>query len=136
MANYFPVVLTRMTQSWLMILLEWTLTSWQELCHQFMTNFKSGYSRPGNETDLHTVQQRPRESLRSFIQRFSQVHKTIPRISNASVVVAFHQGVRDEKMLEKLTTHNIQDVVELFSLADKCVTTIEGRTWQTPPTQR
>jgi hypothetical protein len=39
-------------------------------------------------------------------------------------------------MLEKLTTHNIQDVAELFSLADKCVTTIEGRTWQTPPTQR
>jgi uncharacterized protein YprB with RNaseH-like and TPR domain len=119
-----------------MILPEWTLTSWQELCHQFMTNFKSGYSRPGNETDLHTVQQRLRESLRSFIQRFSQVHKTIPRISNASVVVAFHQGVRDEKMLEKLTTHNIQDVAELFSLVDKCVTTIEGRTWQTPPTQR
>jgi hypothetical protein len=24
-------------------------------------------------------------------------------------------------MLEKLTTHDIQDVTELFSLADKCV---------------
>jgi hypothetical protein len=28
--------------------------------------------------------------------------------------------VRDEKMLEKLTMHDIQDVTELFSLADKC----------------
>jgi hypothetical protein len=28
--------------------------------------------------------------------------------------------VRDEKMLEKLTTHDIQDVTELFSLTDKC----------------
>jgi hypothetical protein len=29
--------------------------------------------------------------------------------------------VRDEKMLEKLATHDVQDVSELFSLADKCV---------------
>jgi hypothetical protein len=27
--------------------------------------------------------------------------------------------VRDEKMLEKLTMHDIQDIAELFSLADK-----------------
>jgi hypothetical protein len=53
------------------------------------------------------MQQRPGESLRSFIHRFSQVCNTIPRISNASVVVAFRQSVRDEKMLEKLATHNI-----------------------------
>jgi hypothetical protein len=73
------------------------------------------------------------ESLCSFIQRFSQVHNTIPHISNASVVVAFHQGVRDEKILEKLTTHDIQDVVELFSLADKCARAVEGHAWHTPP---
>jgi hypothetical protein len=29
--------------------------------------------------------------------------------------------VRDEKMLEKLAMHDIQDVAELFSPADKCV---------------
>jgi hypothetical protein len=55
----------------------------------------------------------------SFIQRFSQVRNTIPRISNASVMIAFCQDVRDEKMLEKLTMHDIQDIAELFSLADK-----------------
>jgi hypothetical protein len=66
---------------------------------------KSGcytYSWPGNETDLHAVQQHPGEFLLSFIQRFSQVHNTIPRIANVFVVVAFRQGVRDEKMLNKL----------------------------------
>jgi hypothetical protein len=73
------------------------------------------------------VQQRPGESLRSFIQWFSHVRNTIPRITNASVVVAFHQGVRDEEMLEKLTMHDIQDVVELFTLADKCTRAAKGR---------
>jgi hypothetical protein len=41
-------------------------------------------------------------------------------------VVAFYQGVRDEKMLEKLATHDIQDVTELFSLVDKCARAIPG----------
>jgi hypothetical protein len=41
--------------------------------------------------------------------------------------------VRDEEILEKLTTHDIQDVAKLFSLADKCARAIEGRAWHTPP---
>jgi bacterioferritin-associated ferredoxin len=85
-----------------------------------VANVESAYAWPGNETDLHDIQQRPGEPLRSFVQRFSKVRNTIPRISNASVVVAFCQGVRDEKMLEKLATHDVQDVSALFSLADKC----------------
>jgi hypothetical protein len=92
MANYFPVALTGMAMSWLMNLSEGTLHPWPELCRQFTANFESIYARPGNETDLHAIQQRPGESLRSFVQRFPQVHNTIPRISNAFVVVAFHQG--------------------------------------------
>jgi hypothetical protein len=133
MANYFPVALTGMAWSWLMNLPEGTLTSCQELCHQFTVNFESAYVQPGNETDLHTMQQHPGESLHSFIQQFSQVCNNIPHISNAFVVVAFHQGVRDKKMLEKLTTYDIQDATELFSLADKCARAAEGRAWHTPP---
>jgi hypothetical protein len=50
-------------------------------------------------------------------------------------VVAFHQGVRDEKMLEKLTTHDIQDVSALFSLVDKCARAAEGHAWHSPAAQ-
>jgi hypothetical protein len=49
MANYFLVALTGTAWSW------------------FMANFKSVYTRLGNEADLHSVQQRPGESQRSFI---------------------------------------------------------------------
>jgi hypothetical protein len=52
-----------------------------------------------------------------------------PHISNASFVVAFRQGVRDEKMLEKLATHDVQDVSELFNLANKCTRATEGCVW-------
>jgi hypothetical protein len=89
MANYFPVALTGMARSWLMNLPEGTLYSWSELYRQFTANFESSYARPGNKTDLHAIQQRPGESLCSFVQWFSQVHNIIPCTSNVSVVVAF-----------------------------------------------
>jgi hypothetical protein len=76
MANYFPIALTGMARSWLMNLPEETLHSWSELCRQFTANFESAYARSGNETDLHAIQQRPGESLRSFVQRFSQFCNT------------------------------------------------------------
>jgi hypothetical protein len=50
-------------------------------------------------------------------------------------VVAFREGVRNEKMLEKLATHNVQDVSVLFSPADKCAKAAEGRTWHSPAAQ-
>jgi hypothetical protein len=32
-------------------------------------------------------------------------------------------------MLDRLATHDVQDVSELFSLADKCTKAAEGHTW-------
>jgi hypothetical protein len=46
---------------------EETLNSWSELCRQFTTNFESAYALPGNDADLHAIQQRPGESLHSFV---------------------------------------------------------------------
>jgi len=36
-------------------------------------------------------------------------------------------------MLEKLATKNVEDVAELFSLADKCARAAEGRAWHSRP---
>jgi hypothetical protein len=57
------------------------------------------------------------------------VHGTIPRISDTSIITAFRQGVRDEKMLEKLVTHQVETVTTLFALADKCARAPEGHAW-------
>jgi hypothetical protein len=47
--------------------------------------------------------------------------------------MAFRQGVRDEKMLEKLATHQVETVTTLFALADKCARAAEGRAWHFAP---
>jgi hypothetical protein len=81
------------------------------------------------EAHLHAVRQEPEETLRTFISRFTKVRGTIPRIFDASIITAFRQGVRDEKMLEKLATHDVETVPTLFTLADKCARAAEGRAW-------
>jgi hypothetical protein len=79
------------------------------------------------------VRQEPGETLRTFISRFTKVRGTIPRISDASIITAFRQGVRDENMLEKLATHDVETVTTLFALADKCARAAKGRAWHSVP---
>jgi hypothetical protein len=107
--------------------------SWEELCARFVANFASAYQQHGVEAHLHAVRQEPGETLRKFISRFTKVRGTIPRISDASIITAFRQGVRDEKMLEKLATHDVETVPTLFALADKYARAAEGRAWHSAP---
>jgi hypothetical protein len=85
------------------------------------------------EAHLHAVRQEPGETLQTFISRFTKVRGTIPRISDASIITAFRQGVRDEKKLEKLATHDMETVSTLFALADKCARVTEGWAWHSAP---
>ena len=110
-----------------------TIQSWEELCARFTANFASAYQQHGVEAHLHAVRQKPGETLRAFISRFTKVRGIIPCISDASIITAFRQGVCDEKMLEKLATHEVESVTTLFSLADKCARAAEGRAWHSAP---
>jgi hypothetical protein len=110
--------------------------SWEELCAWFTANFASAYQQHGVEAHLHAVRQEPGETLWAFISRFTKVRGTIPRIIDASIITAFRQGVRDEKMLEKLAMHDVETVTTLFALADKCARATEGRAWHSTPQTR
>jgi hypothetical protein len=88
------------------------------------------------EAHLHAVRQELGETLRAFISCFTKVWGTIPRILDVSIITAFRQGVRDEKMLEKLATHDVETITTLFALADKCARATEGRAWHSAPQTR
>jgi hypothetical protein len=136
MATYFHVALSGPARTWLMNLALGSIYSWEELCARFVANFASAYQQHGVEAHLHAVRQEPGETLRTFISRFTKVRGTIPHISDASIIMAFRQGVHDEKMLEKLATHDVEIVSTLFTLADKCARAAEGRAWHSAPQTR
>ncbi|XBI15320.1 hypothetical protein VPH35_057756 [Triticum aestivum] len=129
MANWFPLALEGSARSWLMNLPEGSISSWEELCEQFVASFKGTYKQPATISDLQAVKQRPRDTLRQYVQRFSQVRRRIPRISDASIIATFIRGVADERMLEKcaILGDDLSSAVQLFELADKCAKAEEGR---------
>jgi hypothetical protein len=47
--------------------------SWEDLCEQFVNVFQGGYKFPETLNDLLALSQRPKETLRSFMQRFCQL---------------------------------------------------------------
>jgi hypothetical protein len=133
MVTYFHVALSGPARTWLMNLAPGSIYSWEELCARFVANFANAYQQHGVEAHLHAVRQEPGETLRTFISCFTKVRGTIPRISDASIITVFRKGVCDEKMLEKLATHDVETVSTLFALANKCARAAEGRAWHSAP---
>ncbi|SPT20207.1 unnamed protein product [Triticum aestivum] len=127
LANYFPLVLKSNVRSWLMHLPDNSISSWVELCHQFVGAFTGGHKPHGQESDLHLLAQKEGEPLRKYTQRFSRVHYNIPDVHPAAVISAFHQNVRNRRMREELAMPKVKDVSELYALADKCARAEEGR---------
>jgi hypothetical protein len=86
------------------------------------------YERPVTKNDLKAVRQYKGETLRQYIQRFSQMRNKIPRISNEEVISVFSTGVSDIKMREKLSVNDeLTSIVRLFEIADRCAKAEEGR---------
>jgi hypothetical protein len=128
MANWFPMALKDAPWTWLMNLPHKTVTSWKDLCRQFVANFMPMYECPATKNDLKAVHQYKGETLRQYIQCFSQMRNKIPRISHEEVISAFSTGISDIKMREKLSVNDeLTSVVRLFEIADRCAKAEEGR---------
>ena len=51
-ANYFPLALKSNVRSWLMHLSENSISSWADLCHEFIGAFTGGHQEPNRPSDL------------------------------------------------------------------------------------
>jgi hypothetical protein len=128
MANWFPMALKDAPRTWLMNLPHKSVTLWKDLCRQFVANFMPTYERPATKNDLKAMRQYKGETLRQYIQRFSQMRNKIPRISNEEVISAFSTGIADIKMKEKLSVNDeLTSVVRLFKITGRCAKAEEGR---------
>ena len=83
MANWFPMALKDSASSWLTNLPAESIGSWEDLCRCFVANFKGTYERSLTYNDLRAVRQKPDETLRKYIQCFSQVRNKIPNATDA-----------------------------------------------------
>jgi hypothetical protein len=127
MDNWFDMALKDAARTWLMNLPHKSVTSWKDRCRKFVANFMPTYERPTMKNDLKAVRQYKGETLRQYIQRFSQERNKIPRISNEEVISAFFMGIADIKVKEKLSRNDeLTSMVRLFEIADRCAKAEEG----------
>ena len=60
--NYFPLALKTNAMSWLMHLPVVSISSWSDLCHEFVGAFTGGQA-----SDLHVIPQKEGENLDKYI---------------------------------------------------------------------
>ena len=104
-----------------------SISSWADLCHEFIGAFTGGHQEPGRPSDLQLLQQKDGETLRKYLQRFIKVHRNIPKIQPAAVIAAFQSNVRNRRIRFKMNVRLPKTVKDLYTLVDKCARMEEGR---------
>jgi hypothetical protein len=97
-----PLHLADSAQTWLEHLPASQIHNWDDLVCTFVGNFQRTYVRPGNSWDLRSCTQKPGESLRDFILRFSKRCTELPSVAQSEIVHAFLEGTTCRDLVREL----------------------------------
>jgi hypothetical protein len=112
-----PLHLADSARTWLEHLPASQIHNWDDLVRTFVGNFQGTYMRPGNSWDLRSCTQKPGESLRDFIRRFSKHCTELPGVAQSEIVHAFLEGTTCRDLVSKLGRSPPVDSNELFDIA-------------------
>jgi hypothetical protein len=126
-ANFLPTPLTSVARSWLINLLEGSVTSWDQLCAMFIRNIQGTYERPSIAETLKTIRQKDDESLWDYVKHFCNARNAIPYIHHIEIINTFHNGVSDIKTMEEIATKKPKTVADLLAVVDVCIEASEAQ---------
>jgi hypothetical protein len=112
-----PLHLADSARTWLEHLPASQIHNWDDLVRTFVCNFQGTYVRPGNSWDLRSCTQKPGESLRDFIQRFSKRCTELPSVEQSEIVHTFLEGTTCRDLVRELGRSPPVDSNELFDIA-------------------
>jgi hypothetical protein len=111
--------LTGAARSWLSKLGKETIGSWEELTKQFTSNFKSTYKRPASIEEVKACVQQRRETLRTYIQRWSLIKNSAVEVSDKREIDAFIIGLRRGDLVEEMGRIKPKTVSDLMDIANR-----------------
>jgi hypothetical protein len=112
-----PLHLADSARTWLEHLPPSQIHNWDDLVRTFMGNFQDTYVRSRNSWDLRACTQKPSESLRDFIRRFSKRCTELPSMAQSEIVHAFLEGTTCRDLVHELEWSPPVDSNELFDIA-------------------
>jgi hypothetical protein len=112
-----PLHLADSARTWLEHLPPRQIHRWDDLLRTFVGNFKGTYVRPGNSWDLWACTQRPGESLRDFMQRFSKRCSELPSIAQSEIMHDFLEVTTCRDLVRELGRSPPVDSNKLLDIA-------------------
>ena len=112
-----PLLLTDSARAWLEHLPPSQIHDWRDLVRIFVGNFQGTYVRPGNSWDLKSCRQKPDESLRDFIRRFSKQCTELPSVGDSEIVQAFLSGTTCRDLVRELGRNVPRSAAALLDIA-------------------
>jgi hypothetical protein len=112
-----PLHLSDSARTWLEHLPASQIHNWDDLVRTFVGNFQGTYVRPGNSWGLRACTQKPDESLRDFIQRFSKHCTELPSVAQSEIVHTFLEGTTCQDLVGELGRSLPVHSNELFDIA-------------------
>nr|ABA96160.1 retrotransposon protein, putative, Ty3-gypsy subclass [Oryza sativa Japonica Group] len=95
-----------------------SIYSWEQLRDIFVPNFRGTYEEPKMQQHLLGIRQRPGESIREYMRRFSQARCQVQDITEASVINAASAGLLGGELTRKITNKEPQTLEHLLRIID------------------
>ena len=92
---------------------------WAELSHNFAKTFQATYKRPASVEELRACTQKPRESIRSYVSRWTIIRNAAEGISEERAIDAFIYGLRRVELKEELGRVKPTSTAHLMEIANR-----------------
>ncbi|KAK1684856.1 hypothetical protein QYE76_045704 [Lolium multiflorum] len=119
-------------RAWLRGLPKGSIKSWDDLVDAFVANFQATYKRPVGIEELRHCQQKPKESMRAYIGRFTKLLNAAEDVSVDRAIDAFSDGIRRETYIEELGRKKPKTITKLMEIANSWADGEDNRTPELP----
>jgi hypothetical protein len=117
-AKVIHLALDGIARSWYFNLPANSIYSWEQLRDVFVLNFRGTYEEPKTQQHLLGIRQRPGESIREYMRRFSQAQCQVQDITEASVINATSAGLLEGELTRKIANKEPQTLEHLLRIID------------------
>ncbi|KAM1441063.1 hypothetical protein ACFXTO_009223 [Malus domestica] len=128
----FPSTLSGRALNWYCRLPPETVDSFEEVRKLFVSQHIFQIDRLHSADDLYTICQKPNESLREYVDRFSHEYSRYAKADDKTALKAFTVGLRDCFFKYKINANTWKTYSEVMALAYNHAST-EARTYQGNP---
>ena len=115
--QYIQLMLEGTARDWLKALPPSSYDSWEEFSRDFIKNFEPLAVRPKTFEELRSCIQKPDETLRAYIRRWTEIRNSVKTTSEDMVIDAFVQGVSRRDFQEFLGREKPKTVAALLKIA-------------------